>query len=347
MGLPSREKSGGLAIREDWGTAFEVEDDLWRVRLFNERGTLLVNTYLYKGLDHLVVIDPGWPWCLDRLKAAMKHLGLGSFRDVDAWLYTHTHIDHMGPAALLARESEAPHYTWAAVEEHLESWHTFQDQTNDWYDWSQRAFAEPARTMMREWHEMDDHENDRNLVTEHGEMSVQNARLLEFGDRLQIADLEFEFVDARGHDPYHGAFYECGRRWLFAGDAVIATPTPISRAMNDDLRLYEATLDRLEALDVELLLPGHGVQKRGDLGRAFERSKKHVSDYHENVLAQLEKRDEPVGLYEICLSMTPERKPLEPIARWWVHLALVDSHLQKLVEDGLVTVNEEPRYRMV
>jgi len=171
-------------------------------------------------------------------------------------------------------------------------------------------------------------------------------RSLEFGQSFRLGDLDLEFIDARGHDPYHGAFFERERGWLFAGDVVLATPTPIARAMNDELSLYEASLDRLEALDADLLLPGHGVQKRGDLDRAFERSRRHIAGYRKKVRSVLAERSEPVGLYEICLTLTPDRKPLEPISRWWVHLALVDSHLRQLVESGEVVVNDDPRYSL-
>ena len=37
---------------------------------------------------------------------------------------------------------------------------------------------------------------------------------------------------------------------------VIAVPTPLSRAMGDDVDAYESTLSRLEALPTELLIPG-------------------------------------------------------------------------------------------
>lgn len=344
LGHPNTSSKPKIA-RYDWGSSFEVEDGLWRVRLDNTRGTLLVNTYVYTSGGELVVIDPGWPWCLDGLIAALGAIGGWTVADVDAWVYTHTHIDHMGSAALLGAMSVAPHTTWSKVEPYLDAWHTFQDETNDWFGWTQSAFAEPHRSQMREWYARREESGERRtMVEDHGEASVRNARLVEFGEVFEVADLSLECVDARGHDPYHVAFFERERGWLFSGDAVIATPTPISRAMDDELTLYAQTLDRLQALDASLLLPGHGAQRRGDLTPSFDRSRGYVESYRATTIEALKAAQGPIDLYALGLALTEYGKPLEPRARWWVHLALIDSHLESMVGQGEVVRLAGPRY---
>lgn len=341
--------SRGIARREDWGTAVEIGDGLFRIRLDNFVGSLMVNTYVYKGPRELIVIDPGWPWTLDALEAAMRDLGLcRSFVDVDAWIYTHTHIDHMGGAALLGEISDAPHYTWSAVEPYVDEWHRFQDDVNDWSTWGYEAFAQ------REFGDaLAEHTRKRRdagvefLLHAHGEKPVRNVEYLEFGDELVIDDLRLRFLDARGHDPYHGAFFEPDRGWLFSGDVVIATPTPISAPMNDDLDLYLASLERLAALPATLLLPGHGVQRSGDLERAYTRSRDYQDAYRTQLLELLADKTTPLGLHEIGLLSTPDGKPYEGGARWLVHLALLDSHVRKLVREGLVEQTNGPRYASV
>jgi hydroxyacylglutathione hydrolase len=58
-----------------------------------------------KNSDHAVIIDPGDE--PDRLIAAIEALGIGH---VDAILLTHTHFDHIGAVAPLARATGAPVY---------------------------------------------------------------------------------------------------------------------------------------------------------------------------------------------------------------------------------------------
>jgi glyoxylase-like metal-dependent hydrolase (beta-lactamase superfamily II) len=187
------------------------------------------------------------------------------------------------------------------------------------------------------------------MVAKFGEMSVEQTVLLEWGDVVSVGDLRLQWLDARGHGPFHGAFFDRERGWLFAGDVVLATPTPISRAMDDDLELYRTSLDRLEALDASLLLPGHGVQRGGDLSRAFSRARGYVEHYEKEVRLRLEQASSPRGVYDIAIDMTPDGRPFRPSARWWVHLALIDSHLFDLIRRGLAERLEQPdgpRYQL-
>ena len=182
------------------------------------------------------------------------------------------------------------------------------------------------------------------LLDAHGEKPVRNLRYLEFDEEFAVSDLRLKFLDARGHDPYHGAFFEPERGWLFSGDVVIATPTPISVPMNDDLDLYMASLDRLAAVPTELLLPGHGVQRSGDLTAVYARSRSYQQAYRDQLMQLLDMSTEPLGLLAIGLRSTPDGKPYEGGARWYVHLALIDSHLRKLVREELVERVDGPRY---
>lgn len=335
-----------LNIREDWGTLNEVAEDLFRLRLFNPRGALLINTWIYRSDLGLVVIDPGWPWTLDGFEAALAVLG-GSVETVHHWLYTHTHVDHMGLAAQLSQRSEAPQTTWSGVRPHLEQWHAYQDATNDWSDWGNTAFAEPARSMMmRAYKGVRRGSLFAGMVDEFGEESVRNADLYEFDSTIKVADLELKMVDARGHDPYHIAFFEPSRGWLFSGDVVLATPTPLSRGMGDDLETYENSLQRLAELPVELLLPGHGVQRTDRIENAFNRAKGFISDYRAAVHKILGEADGPLDLYSLALATTPNGQPYEPMPRWWVHLSNLDSALGHEVKVGRIYEVQGPRYHL-
>lgn len=317
--------------RGDWGTSAELAPDLWRVRLTNPRGRLMVNTYAWRGAGELIVLDPGWPWTLEALERALSEIGLAdSLAQITHWVYTHTHIDHMGAAAMLGWRSEAPHLCWSAIGPDLERWHSFQDRSNDWTGWARRAFSPPQRQHILERMER----SRRSMVEVLGEASVAPVRLFELGEVLELGGLELEVIDARGHDPRHVALLEPQRRWLFAGDAVLAVPTPISEAMEDDLGLYEQTLARLGQIEPGAIFPGHGAQILGTeaCAEALARSRGWVDHYRERARRAL--GPAPRSLWEIALAATPGGEPLEPAARWHVHLALIDSHLRWLAGRG-------------
>ena len=325
--------------KDEWGSALALDDGLFRLRLRSPGKHLIVNTYVYTGGGALAVIDAGWPGTVDRLEAALGDMGLaGSLAEVDCWLYTHAHIDHMGCAALIEERSDAPHIAWSGLEPQLGRWHAFIDEIHNWTPWIEQAFAEPHRTRL-----LESRENQGGLCARHGRGVLQRAELIGFGESVEVGDLRLDFVDARGHDLHHGAFYAPERGWLFSGDVVIAVPTPISRAMNDELGAYRQTLDRLQALDAELLLPGHGLHRRDNIAASFERSRGFVTEYDERTLGLLREQDRPVDLYALSLAFTRDGKPYTPASRWWVHMALVDSHLQALIGAGKARIVDDER----
>jgi glyoxylase-like metal-dependent hydrolase (beta-lactamase superfamily II) len=151
----------------------------------------------------------------------------------------------------------------------------------------------------------------------------------------------------------HVAFFERSRGWLFAGDAVLAVPTPISRAMEDDLAMYEASLDRLQSLRATALFPGHGTQLVGtaeQIDAAIDRSRQYVLDHRAAVREALAGFDAPIDLLSLSLALTPDGKPYEPLTRWDVHVSSTDAHLHWLVDRGEVERIVDasgPRYRLV
>lgn len=335
--------------KSTWGTALRLDEALWRLRLRHPpgpgRSRIIINTYVYFEGDTLAVIDPGWPGTVEQLDQALRELKLGAgISRVDSWLYTHAHIDHMGAAALLGAQSDAPHIAWRGLKPHIHRWHSFQDELHDWRPWTAQAFAEPHRSRL-----LNERKSHR-LREFYGPGEIPRPEFIDFGDTIQIGELSLEFLDARGHDPHHGVFFSAERGWLFSGDLALSVPTPICRAMGDSLAKYRQSLARISKLQTRLLLPGHGLHRREKIEAAFERAAGFLTYYHRATRRALEQRSGPAGLYEIGLLATPKSQELEPREHWWVHLALVDSHLHEMVAQGSVELVDEPdgpRYRLL
>jgi glyoxylase-like metal-dependent hydrolase (beta-lactamase superfamily II) len=324
--------------RSDWGSSVAIEDGLWRVRLDNPQGALQVNSYVHRAGGVLSVVDPGWPWTLDALEAALSEMGLASsLREVDIWLYTHTHVDHMGAAALLERRAGGVHRFWERVAPHIDRWHAYQDRVRDWRPWVREHFTDEERDELLARIEASIASREvSSLLGAYGPAALERVQPFALEETIGLGGgLELECVDASGHDPYHIALYSPDRGWLFSGDVALAVPTPLSRSMGDDLGMYRETLSRLEGLDATLLLPGHGMQRRGNVEDSFARSRGFVERYRAGVRTALERAGRPLTLGEIGCALSPSGAPLEPLSRWLAHLALVDTHLEELVEEGL------------
>jgi glyoxylase-like metal-dependent hydrolase (beta-lactamase superfamily II) len=325
-------------LRGEWGTAAWIDEHVCRVRLKNTLGTLMVNTIVYRDDQVLLVIDPGWPWTLDALAQALRELGVieRTLGEVDHFLYTHTHIDHMGGAALLSAQFDTPHHYFEDLKGYTPSWHAFQDRLGFWDEWMIQIVSGAHRAQVM--NQLKARGPRKTMTDTYGAMSVQHGRTFGLGDRLQFGALELDVHDASGHDPHHVAFLDPHRAMLISGDAALAIPTPITGVMGDDLARYEATLDRLEALEANMLLPGHGTQVIGQerVRAHIQKSRGFVTHYAQAVRAYLAARREPVGLWPIAEALAPDERIIHQTVRWWAHMGLIQARLERMVELGEV-----------
>jgi hydroxyacylglutathione hydrolase len=147
------------------------------VRMFTV-GSLQENCFLVRaeGADRAVLIDPGDE--ADRLRRAMDELGVVP----EAILLTHTHFDHIGAVAPIARATGAPVYC------PREEVAVMRDPS---------AFYPPMFGPIEGWEP--EHE-------------------VGGGDRLALAGLDIEVVSTPGHSPDHVTYAIDGA--LFSGDVL-------------------------------------------------------------------------------------------------------------------------------
>jgi glyoxylase-like metal-dependent hydrolase (beta-lactamase superfamily II) len=141
-------------------------------------GPLQENCFLVRadGADRALLIDPGDE--AGRLQTAMDELGVA----LEAILLTHTHFDHIGAVAALARATQAPVYCPRGELPVLEN---------------PGAFFPPMFGPVEGW------------KAEHA---------LDGGDRLQLAGLDVEVLSTPGHSSDHVTFVIGDA--LFSGDVL-------------------------------------------------------------------------------------------------------------------------------
>jgi len=183
-----------------------------------------VNCYTYREGDETYLIDTGYSRRARAVVRAFRTASLPVDR-VRKILLTHYHVDHMGGAAYLVRNSHAP------VDCHTDD--------APFVDGRQK---QPIPLLMRLF------------------MRVHPAPVgtsLKDGDRIG----SLVVVHTPGHTPGEVVFYHPERKILFSGDAVVerkgTLTVPAARfAWNLDQAIR--SISRIRALEVELLLPGHG-----------------------------------------------------------------------------------------
>jgi len=148
------------------------------VRMFTV-GQVAENTYLFRrdGSERALLVDPGDE--ADKLLAAIDALGV----KLDGILLTHTHFDHVGAVAPVARATGAE--VWVPKIE---------------------AFVLADIMSYVPWPGFGPFE------------SYEAEHTLEGGERLELAGLEIDVLFTPGHSPGHLAFSVPEDRVVFSGD---------------------------------------------------------------------------------------------------------------------------------
>ena len=178
-----------------------------------------------EGSSRAFVVDPGDE--ADKLIGAIEELGL----EIDAILLTHTHFDHVGAVAPLARATGAPVYCPEIERAVLAN-------INDYVPWPGFGPFE----------------------------SYEADHLLTGGEQLTLAGLDIDVIFTPGHSPGHVSFSVPSEQALFSGDVLFQSS--IGRTDlpgGDHARLLQSIAELLEKLpDETQVLPGHmGVTTLG------------------------------------------------------------------------------------
>lgn len=251
---PGSVDSGGVGARTR-----TLHDGVIRIRLDSVCG-LVVNAFVLRSAERVVLIDAGFPYTADQLLQGLAEVGLEAL-DVTDLLVTHLHVDHVGGALTLADRWSPRIWVWSGarpafgdVNAHLERAQRAPDWPNALIHLetgdatrAERLQAMRAKPLL-----------PLRQPETRPDGTLGDVRPVEHGETITLGPWRFTCMDTRGHGPYHAAWFEAEQGWLFGGDAVLAVPTPLVAAMGDDARAWWRTLDRLGALDVRVLFPGHG-----------------------------------------------------------------------------------------
>ena len=144
-------------------------------------GSVQENCFLVRrdGADRALIVDPGDE--AERILHAVDELGVG----VDAILVTHTHFDHVGAVAPVARATGAPVYCPA-----LETF----------------VLADINRFVpFAGFGPFEDYDADETVAG---------------GERLQLAGMDIEVLHTPGHSPGHVTYAIEDEGALFSGDVL-------------------------------------------------------------------------------------------------------------------------------
>lgn len=212
--------------------------------LADDDGPVLVDCGIYMPDD---ADDHGW----DHLVAALAAVEVRP-EDISRLFVTHTHIDHYGMAGRVVEASGCDVLMHPAADEELDAYREPEVRTKE----LRELFAEHGVDVA----ELDDltrYENWRPFVAE----IVEATEEVEDGHTLRIGGRTWKVVYTPGHARSHVCLWCPEESILLSGDHLLPAVTPhidFRRGYDDPLGDFLDALKRVEELDPQLVLPGHG-----------------------------------------------------------------------------------------
>ena len=293
--------------------------------------------YLIPGDDGYTLIDSGWdtPEAFAALEGELRELNL-TFDDIKRLLVTHVHPDHYGLAGRIKevcgaqviihqRERDVIRSRYREPEqllERIEAWLIEHGVPRD-------EMADLQSSAMPAWASV---------------VPVEPDAVLWGGETLDFGPYKLEVYWTPGHAPGHVCFYERSRRLIFTGDHVLPTITPnVSlhpQQMGNPLGDYLASLQRLEPLEVDEVLPAHERAFKDLRGRLRE-----IVRHHEQRL------DEMLGIvgdgrgtaYEVASGVVWTTGTFDTFSPWMRRAAISEAlaHLEYAVYEGKLRQTRE------
>jgi len=243
-----------------------------------------VNAYLIED-EPLTLVDsgPNSAKALDELEQALAALG-HAVEDLELLVISHQHMDHFGLASILARRSGAEVAALDVLAPYLAGYSRQTDLDDQ--------FAQEI--MLR-------HGIPPEIVTALRAVSagfrawgssVQVTQPLADGAQLTLSERTLTVLHRPGHSPSDTVFFDESRGTLLAADHLIGhiSSNPLlARPLNADpeatgqhararphaLLTYLESLERTRAMDLSLVLPGHGEPITDHVAVIDERFRMH------------------------------------------------------------------------
>ena len=236
-----------------------MTDGIHRIAIPTPFAVGRVNVYLIED-EPLTLVDagPNSATSFDELIRGLAALGR-RLEDIELVILTHQHIDHLGLVSLVAQRSGAE---VAAIDVAVQFVENYSEEA--------QKDDEFARAVMLRNGIPEDVVSALSSVSQAFRAWGARAdvtRVLRDGEELRLRDRTLHVHHRPGHSPTDTIFHDRERRILISADhllghissnPLITRPTDGSDERPQALVTYLRSLEATRAMDVELVLPGHG-----------------------------------------------------------------------------------------
>lgn len=166
--------------------------------------------------------------------------------------------------------------------------------------------------------------------------TVQVDRLIEDDDVIELKgspEIRLQAMHTPGHARGHLCFYEARTGTLISGDNIVGLGSVLIEPGEGNMRDYLESLERLRQLpDLSVIFGGHGPA----MGNPYQKIDEYIShrlEREQNILRAVSEGATTVKdiVARVYTDVSPKAHPMAERA--------VLAHLDKLIEDGAVTLN--------
>jgi len=272
----------------------EVAPDFYKIEVpLQDTMLKYVNSYIVRGRPRSLIIDAGDydDDSVHTMKDALKQLGI-DLRETDFFI-THYHVDHIGVALRLKSEGTAIYINEIETRmvDKLKSG-AFLSDIENFFRISGFPEIDPEKIVppfVSNVYKSDDR---------------FPFRFLKEGDTIKAGNYRFVCLETPGHSGGHMCLYEEEKRLLLSGDHLLSDITPSiqgGNSMQNPLKGYLSSLEKINALDVGLVLPGHRSIFKNHKER-IRQLKDHHNQRTKGILSIL--KEGSMSTYRVASQMT-------------------------------------------
>ena len=310
----------------------EILPDLYRIEIPLPKSPLkALNSYLVKDQGRFLIIDTGMnrEECLRPMRASLDELNV-DLSKTDFFI-THFHADHLGLVGNLATDTSKVYFNEPEA-----------SAMSVWFEKAEERWQEAVRFFCSNGFPEDE---IKKALEGHPGFRYSPKRRLDFcvlkeGDTIEIGGYLFRCIETPGHTPGHMCLYEANKKILVAGDHILFDITPnITHwpQLENALKEYLASLEKVYPLDVNLVLPGHRNIWNDHRRRIRELQEHHQSRLSE-ALSALEDGDKSAWEVAPHITWDIDCSSWEqfPAVQKWFAVGETIAHLDYLEADGKI-----------
>ena len=288
-----------------------------------------VQVHLVELDEGYLLVDTGWglPETLRALEDGLKTHGV-AWTDIKTLVVTHLHPDHVGNAQEVLDRSGARYLMHQVDAENLAT--VAKMGRSPHFDEGWKIAGVPAERQQ----ELDllMRENRRSFPARQPDWPLKG------GERIAIRGGTLEVVWTPGHSAGHICLYSPEHRYLIAGDHILEfiTPNVGWRPDGDMLGQFLDSLDRVEALDVDWVIPSHGKPFSG-LKARVEHIRKHHDQRFQKILNVI--TEQPLSVHDLVGKIW--RRKLGALEHNFAVLELL-AHMEYMRRRGPVSADARP-----